>query len=169
MFKNNPLIVLLSLSVALIPHSTLAGDILQVFRGSPNGTVNQIQPITVPLAPGNGVTLSFLPSNQTIAKVWLDNPSFAVIDSNGCLSGLPSVGNCTGEGAKVLHLRRINDLTIPGLPKTSSTLLTVITESPSGGGIYLFKLIKSPKPGKLVYEVIDPNSTPSILETHVPR
>lgn len=90
MFKRiNPSIAGLSLLIALIPHSTLAGDILQVVRGATNGSINQMQAITILLASGSGVNLSFLSSEQTVTKVWLDNPSFVVIDSDGCLSGLP--------------------------------------------------------------------------------
>ncbi len=133
---------------------------LRVVKTATKGQFNQRHPINVPLANGYGVTLSFLSSNQVITKAWLDNPSFVVVDGDGCLQGLPGGANCSGQGAKVLHLKRINDLKIPGLPSTNTSLLTVITSGPGGGGIYIFKVNKSSNPGELVYEIIPPTPSP---------
>jgi hypothetical protein len=91
----------------------------------------------------------------------LDNPSFVVIDGDGCLQGLPGSVNCNGPGAKVLHLKRINDLKIPGLPSTNSSLLTVITTGPDGGGIYLYRINKSARPHSLIFEMVPPTPEPS--------
>lgn len=98
-------------------------------------------PPLVELSPGYGVNISFIPTGEIVEKVWLDNPSFATLDVDGCLSGLGSQGKpCQPNGARVLHLRGINPLNIPGLPKTNSTLLTAITSGTSRQRVYLFRV-----------------------------
>jgi hypothetical protein len=117
---------------------------------TPNGSVRRIsttvatgasgsQPPLIELSPGYGVNISFIPTGETVEKVWFDNPSFATLDVDGCLSGL-SERKCERSGATVLHLRRINPLTIPRLPKTNSTLLTAIASGSSGRRVYLFRV-----------------------------
>jgi hypothetical protein len=59
-------------------------------------------------------------------------------------------------------LKRIKDLTIPGLPKSPTTLLTVVTEGQDGGGIYVFKIYKSKTPTAIVLEVNRP--TPPVSQ-----
>ncbi|BAY65569.1 hypothetical protein NIES22_56760 [Calothrix brevissima NIES-22] len=92
----------------------------------------------IQLAPGYGVNISFIKSGEIVDKVWLDNPAFASLDVDGCLSGLAQ--KCEQSGATVLHLRRINPLKIPQLPKTNSSLLTVIAKSNSGRKVYVFRV-----------------------------
>ena len=152
----------LTLLVALIAPSTnlaaapQSSSLLRVLKTTTQGQSNQMHPIDVSLANGHGVTLSFLPSDQIITKAWLDNPSFVVLDGDGCLQGLPGALNCDGPGAKVLHLKRIKDLNIPGLPSTNTSLLTVITTGPDGGGIYLYRINKSARPNSLIFEMVPP-------------
>lgn len=147
-----------------IPSSHLAiatePPLLRVIKTSVKGQSNQMHPINIALANGYGVTLSFLPSEQVITKAWLDNPNFVTIDGDGCLQGLPGSVNCDGPGAKVLHLKRINDLKIPGLPATNSSLLTVITTGPEGGGIYLYRINKATRPNSLIFEMVPPTPEP---------
>lgn len=105
-------------------------------------------PPRIELSPGYGVNISFIQTGEIVEKVWLDNPSFATLDVDGCLVGLGSAGSrsqsgesqCQQKGAKVLHLRRINPVNFPGLPKTNSTLLTAVTNSSSGQRLYLFRV-----------------------------
>lgn len=92
----------------------------------------------IELSSGYGVNISFIKSGEIVEKVWLDNPAFASLDVDGCLSGLAQ--ECEQSGATVLHLRRINPLKIPQLPKTNSSLLTVITKSNSGRRVYVFRV-----------------------------
>jgi hypothetical protein len=94
--------------------------------------------LLIQLAPGYGVNISFIKSGEIIEKVWLDNPAFASLDVDGCLSGLAY--KCEQSGATVLHLRRINPLKIPQLPKTNSSLLTVITKGNSARKVYVFRV-----------------------------
>ena len=107
--------------------------------------------------------MNFTPAGETITKVWLDNPSFVVIDADGCLSGLPSRGDCQTSNARLINLRRINDLAIPGLPKTHQSLLTVVTKGNGGTNLYLFRITKANQPNKLVIEIV-PNRPPSPVE-----
>lgn len=98
-------------------------------------------PPLIQLSPGYGVNISFIPTGETVQKVWFDNPSFATLDADGCLSGLGGQQReCLGNQVRVLHLRRITPLDIPGLPKTNSTLLTVITSGKAGRQVYLFQV-----------------------------
>jgi hypothetical protein len=92
----------------------------------------------IELSPGYGVNISFIKSGEIVEKVWLDNPAIASFDVDGCLSGLTQ--KCELEGATVLHLRRINPLTVPLLPKTNSSLLTVVARGNSGRRVYLFRV-----------------------------
>lgn len=100
---------------------------------------------TIELSPGYGVNISFIKSGEIVEKVWLDNPAIASLDVDGCLSG---VQQCKKEGATVLHLRRINPLNIPQLPKTSSSLLTVVAKGNSGRRLYTFRVAMSDKTPK---------------------
>jgi hypothetical protein len=118
--------------------------------------------VTIPLSPGTGINISFIGMNATIEKAWLDNPSWLTLDSDGCLvSSLsstpvssPAAGQsgpvrsprseltCSGSSS-VLHLRRINELKIPGLPSVPETTLSVITRDPDGvRQISVFRLVR---------------------------
>lgn len=101
-------------------------------------------PVLIELSPGYGVNISFIPTGETVEKVWFDNPAIATLDVDGCLSGLGGSSNqqaqCQYQGATVLHLRRINSFNFPNLPKTKSTLLTAITYGRTGRHIYLFQV-----------------------------
>lgn len=127
----------------------------KVLFSSQGAQVRQQEPEIIRLAPDYGVSLSWLGAGETIKKVWLDNPSFLVMDADGCLEGLNQ--GCTGE-ANVLHLRRIEPLNLPNIPSTNHSLLTVITENNGQGGFYIFKIVKSNTPHHLVYKVLDPPS-----------
>ncbi|MBD2357650.1 hypothetical protein H6G41_24075 [Tolypothrix sp. FACHB-123] len=92
----------------------------------------------IELSPGYGVNISFISSGEIVEKVWLDNPAIASLDVDGCLSGLGR--ECNSPGATVLHLRRINPIDIPQLPKMNSSLLTVVAKGNSGRRVYLFRV-----------------------------
>ncbi|YAF99388.1 MAG: hypothetical protein AB3A66_30035 (plasmid) [Nodularia sp. CChRGM 3473] len=79
---------------------------------------------------GHGVSISFYEVGETIKRVWLDDPSQILVDTDGCLEGIDQ--NCQNPGAGLIHLRKIKRVNIPGLPQASSTLLTIITQSSSG-------------------------------------
>ena len=92
-----------------------------------------------------GTNLSFIPAGETIRKVWLDDPSQVTLDFDGpmCVQFGPTgdSSNCDNSAANVIHLRRIKQLDIPGLPKTNKTLLTVVTERENQRKLYAFRVI----------------------------
>ena len=93
----------------------------------------------IKLSPGYGVNISFIPTGETIEKVWLDNPSIASLDVDGCLSGLGK--ECEEDtGATVLHLRRIKPLDFKQLPSTTTSLLTVVTKGSNKRRVYVFRV-----------------------------
>lgn len=164
--------VLSALIVGLVcsPGYSQIDLVRQVRVGNNDGQTRQTVPETIYLANGYSVTINFLASNEEITQVWLSNPSFVVVMSDGCLTRGATRQNCqhSSNPVKVLHLKRINDLTIPGLPKTGQSLLTIVTRSSSGkGNIYLFKIVKSSSPGHLVFEIAPSNSTEPVIDTSV--
>lgn len=169
-----PFITTMTVGLLLLPtlsSQAIASDMVQTIPAH-NGNTKQLQPIQVPLAISSGVSLNFASSGETIQKVWLDNPSFVTIDADGCLKGLPSSGNCQGSTASLIYLRRIQDLSIPGLSKTNQSLLTVVTETQGQKNIYLFRIVKANSPSKLVFEVVpnrpqNSHQTPSSTEPTV--
>lgn len=93
----------------------------------------------IKLSPGYGVNISFIPTGETIEKVWLDNPGIASVDVDGCLSGLGK--DCDSDnGATVLHLRRIKPLNFKQLPSSSSSLLTVVARGSDKRRVYVFRI-----------------------------
>ncbi len=112
----------------------------------------------VELSPGYGVNISFIRTGEIVEKVWLDNPAIASLDVDGCLSGLGR--ECESSGATVIHLRRINPLNVPQLPKTTSSLLTVVAKGNSGRKLYLFGVAMGDKNPK--YHTIEVTPTPDI-------
>ncbi|MFB2834229.1 hypothetical protein [Floridanema evergladense] len=121
-------------------------------------TVNSGQPLVLGLAPGYGLNISFIPTGETVEKVWLDDPSWVTVDVDGCLPGLTN-SNCDRPGANVLHLRRIKPLNFPGLSRSpsGSSLLTVITRNSSGRRLYLFRIAKVSEIEYHTVEVVNKN------------
>jgi len=108
--------------------------------------------IRVHLAPGFGVSLSFVNSQESIQKVWLDNPAFVTVSPDGCLQGLGQ--NCSSLGAKILHLRLIEPLNLKGIPQSQKTLLTVIArDRRNNPQLYLFTIQPASSPQILVFEI----------------
>jgi hypothetical protein len=131
----------LALALALTPLSTIAAPVVRtIFQSMASGTQAKLQTINV--WNGHGVAISFYELGETIKKVWLDDPSQILLDTDGCLEGLEE--NCSNPGAGLIHLRRIKRVNIPGIPQTSTTLLTIITQSSSGERkAYSFRLATS--------------------------
>ncbi|MEH2457643.1 hypothetical protein [Nostoc sp.] len=94
-----------------------------------------------------GTNLSFIPAGEVIKKVWLNDPSQVTIDFDGpvCMQfgqeANSSSGDCKNSAANVIQLRRIKKLDIPGLPPTSNTLLTVVTEGQGKNKLYTFRVL----------------------------
>lgn len=113
-------------------------------------------PLPIGLAHGYGVSIDFRQINQRVVKVWLDNPSFATLSVDGCLEGLDQ--SCENSVANILHLRRIDQIEIPGIVPTTESLLTVVTDR---NQIFLFKLTTAAHPGSLVINLIPNQSSQS--------
>ena len=105
----------------------------QVATGNSKKSIPKIE-----LSPGYGVNISFIKSDEIVEKVWLDNPTFASLDVDGCLS--VEGRECDKEGATVIHLRQIKPLNVRQLPFSNTSLLTVIAKGQSGRKVYLFKV-----------------------------
>jgi hypothetical protein len=81
---------------------------------------------TLKIYPGHGTTLNFRTSGEKVYKTWLDDPSQVTLDFDD-----PNCRTVTEKqpcAAQILHLRRINRLSFPGLPTTPTTTLTVVTD-----------------------------------------
>lgn len=109
------------------------------------------QVVVIPLAPGQGVTISFRALGETINTVWADNQTFFTLNSDGCLGGVQQPCD-DSTGATLLHLRRINSLDIPGLPDSETAQLTVVTENSDIP--YLFQIVPASTSTSRIYEVI---------------
>lgn len=95
----------------------------------------------------NATNLSFIPANEIIQRVWIDDITQVTLDFDGpmCVN-IPGqeTGNCENSAATVIHMRRIPKLDIPDLPPRvddSKTLLTVITEGGGKRKLYTFRVI----------------------------
>ncbi len=145
--KNPYLQPLISLFVSaaalLLADSAIANNsvLRSIFSCQAQGLGGATPNITVWFQ--QGTNLSFIPTGETIKKVWLDDPSQVTLDFDGpmCQFGQDNnTGNCENSGANVIHLRRIKKLNIPGLPNTDTTLLTVITEGQGRRNLYTFQV-----------------------------
>ncbi len=101
---------------------------------------------TIDITYQQGTNLSFIQSGETIKKVWLNDPSQVTIDFDGpmCMQfgqeRSVNQGDCQNSAARVMQLRRIPKLKIPGLPNVSNTLLTVVTEGQGKNKLYAFRV-----------------------------
>ena len=115
---------------------------------APGGLADNGFPLKIALAPGYGVTINFSSLGESIQSVWLDNPSFATLDTNA-----PN-----GQGnSTVLHLKMIETLKIDGVINTATSGLTVVTVTPDGkNNVYLFKVVKSRYPQAQIIDFYRP-------------
>jgi len=141
----------------VLAFTTLAPGLVQAQQKSistseAQGLKGNIPTITV--WPGSGVNLNFIPTGEIIKKVWLDDPSKIALDFDGpmCPAAGTRGGDCGNSAATVVHLRRINGLNFPHLPRTEATLLTVITQGAGGRNLYQFRVV--PGTGKPQYSTL---------------
>lgn len=146
------------IGLLLLCQSVLASDIVQV-------PLNSTETPLIGLAPGSGVNITFIPSERIIQKVWLDDPTWLVVDVDGCLVGLST--ECERPTATTVHLKRINPLRIEGFSSTGRSLLTVITSGESGDlKISTFRIVQKSNPGASISIVeIIPSSEEEENET----
>ncbi|QFS52599.1 hypothetical protein [Nostoc sphaeroides] len=129
------------LAVCLVPVKTYAQQTVRTIKQSQvTGSTAKLQKIKV--WNGSGVSISFYEVKEMVKRVWIDDPSQVLIDTDGCLEGIDQ--NCQNSSAGLLHLRRIKKVPVPGLPQTSTTLLTVVTQTQDGSKhIYHFQVTPS--------------------------
>lgn len=146
-----------SAAILLLANRVLANNAVlrSIFSCQAQGLGGAIPEVTVWYK--QGTNLSFLPTGETIRKVWLDDPSQVTLDFDGpmCVQfGQQSsgTGDCDNSAADVIHLRRIKKLNIPGLPYKDSTLLTVVTDSQGRRKLYTFRIVYSQ--GEPVYNTL---------------
>lgn len=125
-------------------------SVLSLYTARPVLAAALVQPIPISQAqdggaavsvwPGSGTNIDFTRTGEVIQKVWLDDPSALTVDFDGSLgdSGGFDDGGSQGAGASVIHLRRVTGISFPNLPRTASTLLSIVTQD-SGGGHHLYQ------------------------------
>ncbi|GAP99619.1 hypothetical protein [Leptolyngbya sp. NIES-2104] len=100
--------------------------------------------ISVDVAPGVGLNISFIQTGEFVKKAWIDDPSRITLSFDGTLCQTISQGQeCSSDqGATVVHLRQIRPIDFPDLPRSSTngTLLTLITEGTEGRKLYQFRV-----------------------------
>jgi len=90
---------------------------------------------------GYGTNLSFLPTNEHIVQVWIDDPARVALDFDEPLCPTVAASDCVSGNPSVIHLRRIQGLDFRHLPSASGTLLTVITKATNGDRhLYEFRI-----------------------------
>lgn len=125
----------------VLPASSAKADspIQRITASQAQGLTGSIPTITV--WAGAGANLNFIPTGEIVKKVWLDDPSQIVLDFDGSMCMAAQGNNCSDSSATVVHLKRINPIEFPSLPRTSSTLLSVVTETQQGERrLYQFRI-----------------------------
>ena len=148
---------LLSVSISFVPYSVLALSARTVSIEEAQGISGSI--ITLEVAPGYGLNINLIPTGEIVKKAWIDDPSRITLsfDGNLCQGGTEQQ-QCNNEGATVIHLRQIQPIAFPSLPRSAGggTLLTLITEGSQGRKIYQFKVM--PVSGTPKYTVLNVSS-----------
>lgn len=111
---------------------------------------------------GSGTNIDFTRTGEVIQKVWLDDPSRLTVDFDGSLgrASSDSFGGSEGTGASVIHLRRVTGISFPHLPETAATLLTVVTQTSSGGHrLYQFEVTYGSGTPQYATVALMPNAT----------
>lgn len=88
--------------------------------------------MTLKVHNGYGLNINLIPTGDVIRRVWLDDPSRVTLDFDADLET---------TGAQIVHIKRVKPLDFLNLPQTPATLLTLVTEAPSGRrNLYQFRL-----------------------------
>jgi hypothetical protein len=114
-------LVLLSLNLSVTKVPVIAREAsCSLESATARGVSGKLPILTV--YKGSGLNISFLLLSKRVTKVWLDDPSRITVDFDVPLA----------RGASVIHLKRIEPVNFPRVPKSGSTLLTVIAENAGG-------------------------------------
>ena len=174
--KFMPLSAALSAVIATTP--AIAQPLMcSVFSNQAQGSSGERQ--TVNVLPGVGTNIDFSSTQEFVKKIWLDDFSRVTVDTDAplCASSMGKDtavmqdGSCN-QGAKIVHLRRIEQLKIPHLPSTPTTLLSIVTENQQQQmKLYEFQVSynsKSPQCSRLsILSEPTPQQTANSLPTEV--
>ncbi len=126
----------------LFSGSALAAPRCVVFSSQAQGTNGTLVPLEV--GAGHGLNVNFIPTGETITKVWIDDQSRvgASCDGNLCPWTRSQQAQCKDAGATVIHLRQTELIKIPDLPrsKSGSTLLSAVALGADGRKLYQFSV-----------------------------
>jgi hypothetical protein len=86
------------------------------------------KPLTVYLAPGQGITIDYRRIGQTIETMWIDNKRYVGVSTDGNLLG--SAGGSAADPASALHLNLIESPSNNSIEKSNRSLVTVVTVDP---------------------------------------
>lgn len=146
----------ISFSLSLLfPNSSVLAQ--SVFASQVQGTHGSSVKLTV--SPGHGLNINFIPTGEIIRKAWLDDPSQIALSFDGdlCEWSDNQEQQCTNAGASVIHLRKIEPIKFPNLPRSTdgSTLLTVITHGAAGSKLYQFQIEPASASSKPQYTALN--------------
>jgi hypothetical protein len=102
--------------LAILPVSAQTNEIKQIQREE-----DTPKPLTVYLAPGQGITIDYRRVAETIETMWLDNKRYVGVSTDGNL-----VGSGTDQ-ASALHLNLIETPASNSIEKSNQSMITVIT------------------------------------------
>ncbi|PSB41593.1 hypothetical protein C7B80_30205 [Cyanosarcina cf. burmensis CCALA 770] len=126
----------LCFSLVTSHNPLLAASVRTIPMREARGEAGQIPTLTI--WEETGLNINFIPTSEVVKKVWLDDPSRLGVDFDGTLC-VSEAENCSDTGATVIHLRRINPIKFPQLPKTQATLLSIVTQGEDGAkNLYQF-------------------------------
>jgi hypothetical protein len=124
------------------PSSALAATVRTIFASQAQGSNSS--PVMLEVSPGLGLNINLIPTEETIKKAWIDDPSRIALsfDSSLCQSFSEHQQECQSQGATVVHLRQIKPINFTALPRSATgvTLLTLVTQGAGGRKLYQFKL-----------------------------
>lgn len=128
--------------VLVISSSANAKPGCVVFSSQATGINGKL--VSLQVGKGHGLNANFIPTRETIEKVWIDDQSKIGIsfDGNLCQWTSSQQAQCNNSGATVIHLRQTKLINFPDLPRShnGSTLLSAITQGESGRKLYQFSV-----------------------------
>lgn len=130
------------LLVFVISSSASAKPGCVVFSSQATGINGKL--VSLQVGRGHGLNANFIPTGETIEKVWIDDRSQIGVsfDGNLCQWTSSQQAQCNNSGATVIHLRQTKLINFPDLPRSQngSTLLSAITQGESGRKLYQFSV-----------------------------
>ena len=131
---------IVSFSFLLFSGTALAAPRCVVFSSQAQGTNGTLVPLEV--ASGHGLNINFIPTGETITKVWIDDSSKVGVSFDGNLGQWinSQQAQCKSSKVTVIHLRQTELIKIPDLPrsKSGSTLLSAVASGADGRKLYQF-------------------------------